>query len=120
MLTDTTPTSAPQFKDKNLVVEPVKTDIKTTQGDVYYERILKENITVQYPYTKEEYEAGTILNLFKDSRGFYMVDGYGCHTIDGYTRNGKKEKTNYLPLELFETKQYAIVREYKTTTWEIN
>ena len=119
MLTDTTSTSAPQFKDKNLVVEPVKTDIKTTQSNTFIERTLKENITVQYPYLKVEYQAGDKLAICKDQKGFYMVDGYGCHEIFGFTRNGKEEETNYLPLDLFETKEYVIVREYKTTTWEI-
>lgn len=118
-MTDNTPTTAPSFKNKALVVEPVKTETKTTQADSFFEHTLKQNITVQYTYTKKEYEAGTKLPVRKDPEGFYMVCGYGNHMIEGYTLNGKEEKTNYLPLELFETKQYAIVREYKTTVWEI-
>jgi hypothetical protein len=55
----------------------------------------------------------------KAEEGFYMVDGYNCHTIEGFIRNGKQEKGNHLPLDLFERKEYAIVREYKTTLWEI-
>lgn len=120
MKTETTPTTAPQFKNPNLVVEPVKTETKTTQGNTFDEHILKEKITVQYVYTKREYLAGEKLPVLKEEEGFYMLDGYGCHQIEGFTRNGKEEKTHYLPEELFETKRYAIVREYKTTLWEIN
>ena len=80
---------------------------------------MKEKITVQYTYTKSEYEAGDKLNVKKDKEGFYMLDGYCCHVIQGYTLNGKEERTHYLPVELFQTKEYAIVREYKSTVWEI-
>jgi len=114
-----TPTTAPSFKNKALIVEPVQTQTKTTQGTSFFEHVLKENITIQFRYVKAEYQAGQIPNVQKSEEGFYMVDGYGCHEIEGYTLNGKTEKTNYLPVELFETKQYAIVREYKTTVWEI-
>jgi len=119
MKTETTPTTAPSFKNKDLVFEPVKTETKTTQADSFFEHTLKENITVQFVHTKCEYKIGDKLPVRKDPEGFYMLDGYGCHVIEGFTRNGKEEKTHYLPLELFETKQYAIVREYKTTVWEI-
>jgi len=118
MITNT-PTSAPQFKDKALVAEHVETQIKTTQGNTYFQHTLKEDITVQYTYTKREYAAGITLPVRKDEKGFYMLDGYNCHEIEGYILDGIEEKTNYLPLELFETKQYVIVREYKTTAWEI-
>ena len=115
----TTPTTAPSFKNKALVLEPIKTETKTTQGDSFFEYILKQKITIQYAYAKEEYEECDKLPVRKDEQGFYMLDGYGCHVIEGYILNGKEEKTNYLPAELFEVKQYAIVREYKTTVWEI-
>lgn len=115
----TTPTTAPQFKNEALVLEPIKTEVKTTQANAFFEHTLKEKITVQFAYTKQEYEAGEKLAVRKDPEGFYMLDGYNCHVIEGFTRNGKEEKTHYLPEELFETKQYAIVREYKTTLWEI-
>ena len=118
-MTDNTPTTTPSFKNKALVLEPIKTETKTTQGDSFFEHTLKQNITVQYTYTKAEYQAGDKLSVQKDPEGFYMLDGYKCHAIEGYTLNGKEERTNYLPLELFETKQYVIVREYKTTQWEI-
>jgi len=118
MITNT-PTAAPQFKDKALVAEPVETQTKTTLGNTFFQHTLKENITIQCTYTKHEYAAGTTLPVRKDEKGFYMLDGYSCHEIEGYILDGKEEKTNYLPLELFETKQYAVVREYKTTSWEI-
>ena len=114
-----TPTAAPQFKNETLVLEPIKTEVKTTQANAFFEHTLKEKITVQFVYTKQEYEAGEKLAVRKDPEGFYMLDGYNCHVIEGFTRNSKEEKTHYLPEELFETKQYAIVREYKTTLWEI-
>ena len=114
-----TPTAAPQFKNETLVLEPIKTEVKTTQANAFFEHTLKEKITVQFVYTKKEYEAGNKLPVRKDPEGFYMLDGYNCHVIEGFTRNGKEEKTHYLPEKLFETKQYAIVREYKTTLWEI-
>jgi hypothetical protein len=115
----TTPTIAPSFKNKNLVLEPIITETKTTQGDSFFEYILKQPITIQYTYSEKEYEECDKLPVKKDKEGFYMLDGYRCHVIEGYTLNGKKEKTNYLPVELFEVKQYAIVREYKSTVWEI-
>jgi hypothetical protein len=115
-----THTTAPQFRNPNVVAEAVSTETKTTQGNTFAEHTLKEKVTVQYTYTKVEYEAGAkVPELMKGKEGFYRVCGYGNHMIEGFTRNGKEEKTNYLPLELFETKRYAVVREYKTTVWEI-
>lgn len=47
-----THTTAPQFKNQNLVVEPVETETKTTQGNAYFVHTLKEKITVQYVYRR--------------------------------------------------------------------
>lgn len=114
-----TPTTAPQFRDETLTAVPIKTETKKTQANAFTEYTFKEAITVQFVYTKKEYQAGDKLGVQKDEQGFFMLDGYNCHVIAGFTRNGKEEKTHYLPLDLFEAKTYAIVREYKTTLWEI-
>lgn len=57
--------------------------------------------------------------VLRSREGFYMLDGYKSHAIEGYIRNGEEVKTNYLPKELFETKQYVVVKEYRTTRWEV-
>lgn len=114
-----TPTTAPQFKNEALILEPIKTEVKTTQANAFFEYTLKQNITIQFGYTKEEFQIGDKISVRKAEEGFCILDGYNCHTIDGFILNGKEEKTHYLPVELFETKQYTIVREYKTTLWEI-
>ena len=115
----TTPTAAPKFKNQALTLEPIKTETKTTQADTFIEYTLKQDITIEFPYWKKEYKTGDLMHVGKDEKGFYMVDGYNCHLIEGYTLDGKEEKGHYLPLNLFERKEYAIVREYKTTLWEV-
>ena len=116
----TTPTTAPKFKDQTLVLEPIKTETKTTQADSFVEYTLKENVTIQFPYgNRKEFQIGDKLPVQKRKEGFCILDGYRCHEIEGYTLNGQEEKTHFLPLELFERKEYVIIREYKTTLWEI-
>jgi hypothetical protein len=115
----TTPTTAPKFKNQALVLEPIKTEVKTTQANTFIEYTLKQKITIQFPYIKKEFQAGSKLPVRKTEQGFCILDGYNCHEIDGYILNGQEQKTPYLPLELFERKEYTIVREYKTTLWEV-
>jgi hypothetical protein len=115
----TTPTAAPKFKNQALTLEPIKTETKTTQADTFIEYTLKQDITIEFPYNKKEYKTGDKLPVRKADQGFCILDGYDCHVIEGYTLNGQEEKTHYLPTELLERKEYAIVREYKTTLWEV-
>ena len=119
METTTTPTTAPKFKNQALVLEPIKTETKTTQADTFIEYTLKQNITIKFFYFEKEYQIGDKPPVLKREQGFCILDGYNCHEIKGYILNGKEEKTQYLPVEFFERKEYAIVREYKTTLWEI-
>jgi hypothetical protein len=116
----TTPTTAPQFKNQDLILEPIKTETKTTQANTFIEYTLKQNVTIQFVYAiTKEYQAGDKLPVRKADQGFCILDGYDCHVIEGYILNGQEEKTHYLPLNLFERKEYVIVREYKTTLWEV-
>jgi len=116
----TTPTAAPKFKNQALTLEPIKTETKTTQANTFIEYTLKQDITIQFVYTiNKEYQAGDKLPVRKADQGFCILDGYDCHVIEGYTLNGQEEKTHYLPTELLERKEYVIVREYKTTLWEV-
>ena len=119
METTTTPTAAPKFKSQALVLEPIKTETKTTQADTFIEYTLKENITIKFPYGQNEYQIGDKLPVRKTEQGFCILGGYNSHEIMGYILDGKEEKTHYLPAEFLERKEYAIVREYKTTLWEI-
>ena len=119
MQATTTPTAAPKFKNQALTLEPIKTEVKTTQADTFIEYTLNQNITIQYLYAQKEYQAGDKLPVRKGEQGFYILDGYNCHEIEGYILNGQEEKTHYLPLDLLARREYAIVREYKTTLWEV-
>jgi len=115
----TTPTTAPKFKNQALTLEPIKTEVKTTQADTFIEYTLKQKVTIQFVYAEKEYQTGDKLPVLKAEQGFCILDGHNCHEIEGYILNGQEEKTNYLPLELLEKREYAIVREYKNTLWEV-
>ena len=116
-----TPTSTPQLCGTEFDFLPVSTEVKTTQSNTSIRYSATRDFTLLLPHkSKREYKVGDWVNISDISdAGAYWLDGYRCHLIDGYWVGEEFTKSNYFPAEFVQKRLFCIVREYKTTEWEI-
>jgi len=115
------PTTKPQLRGKEFTFVPVNTETKTTQTQTFKKFEAVKAFMIELPYnSKRVYEIGDLVPIGREEeKGYPMVDGYNCHMIDAVTVEGIRTITNFIPKELIKERLFSIVREYKTTTWEI-
>jgi len=114
-----TTTTTPKFTTE-VVTKAIDTETKTTQGKTFFNYFAAQDFTVYMHYNQvREYKAGDKVNLEPCKEGFAAVDGYGCHIIDAIETNGVKTNTHIVPAEWIIRREFCIVREYKTTVFEI-
>jgi len=114
-----TPTAQPEFTTEKALKE-INTEAKTTQGKAFFIYYAAKDFTVHLQYGQVlEYKAGNEVGLESCQEGFALLDGYSCHTIDAIEIDGVKTKTHFVPADWITRRQFCVVREYKTTTWEI-
>jgi len=114
-----TPTALPEFRNEYKVT-PIDTTAKTTQGKAWFNYYAAKDFTVYLQYNQvREYKAGDKVSLEPCKEGFGMLDGYRCHIIDFIEADGVKTKTYIVPTDWITRRQFCIVREYKTTVWEV-
>jgi hypothetical protein len=107
METTTAPTADPHLKAA-YTAAPLETTTKTTEGKVVTCYYAKEKIECKYAYGQViVYQIGDQINGTHDERGLAQIDGYNCLACD------------IIPWDKIITRKFIIVREYKTTTWEI-
>ena len=112
-------TTAPRFTTQPILKE-VDTESKTTQGKTFFHHYAAKDFTVYgvYGYV-QEYKVGERVNLQPHNGNFTLLDGYGCCVIDAIETDGVKTETMIVPADWITRREFCIVREYKTTTWEI-
>jgi hypothetical protein len=115
-----TPTTQPEFTTEAITKE-INTEAKTTQGKAFFNYYAAKDFTVHLQYDQvREYKAGDKVGVdCCQDDGFAMLDGYRCHIIDFIEADGVKTKTHFIPTDWIVRRQFCIVREYKTTIWEI-
>ena len=103
--TKTTTTAAPNLKEA-YTAKALETTTKTTEKEIvgYF---AKEEIVCKYAYNTHTYKVGDKVGGTWTRKGLVQLDCYGCIACET------------IPWEKLEEKTYIIVREYKTTTWEI-
>jgi len=112
-------TTAPRFTTKPILKE-IDTENKTTQGQTFFRDYAAKDFTIygHYGYI-QAYQAGDEVNLARCDGNFTLLDGYGCCIIDAIETDGVKTETQFVPADWVTRRQFCVVREYKTTTWEI-
>lgn len=120
-LTTMIPTAKPQFRNADLITQEIDTTAKITQADAFFKHYATKDFTVHLQYGQTHaYKAGDQVNLEKCGEGFALLDGYGCHVIDAIEADGvKTDRCHVVPADWVTSRQFCIVREYKTTIWEI-
>jgi len=114
-----TPTTAPEFTT-TVTTKEINTEAKTTQGKAFFNYYAAKDFTVHLQYDQvREYKAGDKVSLEPCQDGFAMLDGYRCHIIDFIEIDGVKTRTHIVPADWIVRRQFCIVREYKTTIWEV-
>jgi len=112
-------TTAPRFTTKPILKE-INTENKTTQGKTFFNYYAAKDFVVYLHYDQvREYKAGDKVGLEPCDGGFAVLDGYRCHIIDAIETGGVKTNTHIVPADWVTRREFCIVREYKTTTWEI-
>ena len=119
MKTETTPTTAPKFRDAATVADPINTEVKTTQAATFANYYATADFELDFGYYVKQYNAGDKMNIQRFDEGYTMLDGYRCHLFEAVIVNGVRTQTLFIPNELIKERHFTIVREYKTTTWEI-
>ena len=114
-----TPTAAPQFRDNNVVAVPINTETKTTQAQTFANHFAAVDFELDFGYHITAYKAGEKIGVGKYHDGYTILDGYGCHAFNAVIVNGVRTETLFIPAGLLIERTFSIVREYKTTTWEI-
>ena len=112
-------TTAPRFTTQPILKE-VDTESKTTQGKTFFRYYAAKDFSIygHYGYMKA-YEAGDEVNLECGDGNFTLLNGYGGCIIDAIETDGVKTETTFVPADWITCREFCIVREYKTTTWEI-
>lgn len=113
-----TPTTAPQFITE-VTTKEINTEAKTTQGKAFFNYYAAKDFTLHLHYQVLNYKAGDKVGLEPCDDGFAVLDGYRCHTIDAIEIDGVKTKTHIVPADWITRREFCIVREYKTTVWEV-
>lgn len=115
-----TPTTQPEFTTVKTLKE-INTEAKTTQGNAFFKHYAAKDFTVYLQYDQVfEYKAGDEVGVdCCQDDGFAILDSYRCHITDFIEADGVKTKTHLIPADWIVRRQFCIVREYKTTTWEI-
>jgi hypothetical protein len=114
-----TTTTAPQFATE-VVTKAIDTETKTTQGKTFFNYFATQDFTLYLQYNQvRTYKAGDKVDVEPCKEGFGMIDGYRCHIIDAIETNGVKTNTHIIPTEWIVRREFCIVREYKTTVFEI-
>lgn len=115
----TTPTTAPKFRDAAIVATPINTEVKTTQAATFINYFVVADFELDFGYYVKQFNAGDRIAIDHSEQGYTMLDGYRCHLFNAVIVNGVRTETLFIPNELVKERHFAIVREYKTTTWEI-
>ena len=112
-------TAAPRFTTKPILKE-IDTENKTTQGETFFRHYAAKDFTIygHYGYI-EAYKVGDEVNLACYEGNFTLLDAYHCFVIDAIETEGVKTNTHIVPADWVTRREFCIVREYKTTTWEI-
>jgi hypothetical protein len=102
------------------ILKKIDTENKTTQGKAFFNFFAAKDFALHLPYNQViRYKAGEKVLLEPCQEGFAMLDGYDCHIIDAIETGGVKTNTRIVPADWVTRREFCIVREYKTTTWEI-
>jgi hypothetical protein len=117
--TDTTPTAAPQFLNNDIVAIPLKTEVKNTQGKAFTNFYAAVDFELDFGYHITAFKKGEKVAAQKCHDGVTILDGYKCHAFNAVIVNGVRTENLFIPAQLLTERTFAIVREYKTTTWEI-
>ena len=113
-----TPTTAPEFSTEAITKE-INTEAKTTQGRAFFNYYATKDFTVVIFYNQvRKYKAGDPVSVDRCGDAFTIRDGYGT-IVDEIEADGVKTRTHLIPADWITRRQFCIVREYKTTTWEI-
>ena len=116
---DMTTTTKPQFTTEAITKE-ISTEAKTTQGNAFFNYFAAKNFTVKLQYGNQiKYKTGDKVSLTPCNGGFAMLDGYNCHCIEAIKLGGVETKALIVPADWIVRREFCIVREYKTTVWEI-
>ena len=116
---DMTTTTKPQFTTEAMTKE-ISTEAKTTQGDAFFNYFAAKNFTIKLQYGNQiKYKTGDKVALTPCDGGFTMLDGYRCCIIDAIKSGGVETNENIVPADWITRREFCIVREYKTTVWEI-
>ena len=114
-----TTTTTPKFTTE-VVTKAIDTEVKTTQGKTFFEYYAAKDFVVHLQYNQiREYKVGDKVNLERCKEGFVALGGYRCHLIDVIETDGTKTNTHIVPTEWVTRREFCIVREYKTTVFEI-
>ena len=113
-----TPTTAPEFTTEAITKE-INTEAKTTQGKAFFNYYAAKDFTLHLHHQVLNYKAGDKVGVDRCGDDFAILDGYRCHLIDFIEADGVKTKTHLIPADWIVRRQFCIVREYKTTIWEI-
>jgi hypothetical protein len=113
-----TPTTTPQFVTE-VITKEINTEAKTTQGKTFFNYYAAKDFTVELHYNTLNVKAGDKVQLEPCNGGFAVLDGYNCHLINAIEADGVKTKTHLVPADWITRREFCIVREYKTTIWEI-
>ena len=113
-----TPTTQPEFTTEKALKE-INTEAKTTQGKAFFNYYAAKDFTVYMHYNQvRTYKVGDELDVDRCGDNFTVCDSYGT-IVDEIEADGVKTKTHWIPADWITRRQFCIVREYKTTTWEI-
>jgi hypothetical protein len=113
-----TPTTAPEFTTAAITKE-INTEAKTTQGKAFFNYYAAKDFTVYMHYNDvRTYKAGEQVGVERCGDAFTVRDGYGT-IVDEVEADGVKTKTHLIPADWIVRRQFCIVREYKTTIWEV-
>jgi hypothetical protein len=112
-------TAAPRFTTKPILKE-IDTENKTTQGKTFFRHYAAKDFTIygHYGYI-QAYKVGDEVNLERCNGNFTLLDGYGCYIIDAIETDGVKTEAMVVPADWITSREFCVVREYKTTIWEI-
>ena len=117
--TDTIPTAAPQFRNNDIVAIPLETKVKNTQERTFSNFYAAADFELDFGYHITAFKKGERVPAQKFRDGITLLDGYKCYAFNGVLVNGIKTENHFIPAELLTERRFTIVREYKTTTWEI-
>ena len=112
------PTTRPRFVTE-VITKEINTEAKTTQGKAFFNYHAAKDFTIEMHYNTRTYKAGDRVALEPCGEGFAVLDGYNCHCIEAIEADGAKTKTHIVPADWVTRREFCIVREYKTTIWEV-